>query len=260
MDVKRGVYIGECSQLAVLCSSKENYIAAIKDLNTLYLIRGYPLQLVMSWCKKNIQERWDKRFALQTQREHDDNVLVLKSRFNDIWNWFSAAELGKAVSGYWEEWYNRASDGRYIADLSRPFLPYDPQGSDDLAEFHPGTLTCFKDRLGEDVWVPDLRKIGLLGCRWIVSRKRTTNLLDLSQVWKKTVFRKLDEAIADEGGVLPENSNNIESVELPGLNLQEPVTYIHSHFRSVSPESYHPEFGRISKTHNRWGNKFYVRT
>jgi hypothetical protein len=205
----------------------------------------------MSWCKKNIQERWDKHFALQTQREHDDNVLVLKSRFNDVWNWFSAAELGQAVSGYWEEWYNRASDGRYIADPSRPFLPYDPQGSDDLAEFALGTLTSFRDRQGEEVWVPDLRKIGLLGCHWIVSRKRTTNLLNLSHMWKKTVFRKLDEVIAEEGGVLPNISNIIERVELPGLNLQAPFTYIHSRFRSVSPESHHPEFGRISKTHNR---------
>ena len=119
----RGVYIGECSRLAVLCSTKENYIGAIKDLNSLYVMRGYPSQLIAAWCRKNIQERWDKRFALKPD-VHDEGVLVLKTRFDDVWNWFSAAELGKSITEYWSEWYTRAEKGEYTnLNLAIPYPP-----------------------------------------------------------------------------------------------------------------------------------------
>ena len=48
------------------------------------------------------------------------------------------------------------------------------------------------------MYIPDLGKIGILGSQWLVSRKCNTNLFDLANVWKKTVFRKLDERITEE--------------------------------------------------------------
>ena len=66
MDVRRGVYIGELSRLAVICSHRDIYIEAVKDLNNLFQTRGYPVPLIMSWCRKNMQEHWEKRFALTT--------------------------------------------------------------------------------------------------------------------------------------------------------------------------------------------------
>ena len=257
MDVRRGVYIGELSRLAVLCSTKENYIGAIRDLNALYAMRGYPVQLIMHWCKKNIQERWEKRFALQTQSEHDEGVLVLKTRFNDVWNWFSAAELGKAVTEYWAEWYDRAAEGRYTSDPSRPFQPYDPGHENGITDVRPELFTTVRDLFGEEVEVPDLRKIGLLNCRWIVSRKRTANLFDLSTQWKKTVFRKLDEAIAEEGGVVPEISNVDVGAQILAGHRSHAAQYVSElvvpdeeiilHRRDYSSEMEHPEFGRLSK-------------
>jgi hypothetical protein len=257
LDVKRGVYIGECSRLAVLCSTKGNYIGAIKDLNALYLIRGYPEQLVASWCRNNIQERWEKRFAIRSQPEHDEGVLVLKTRFDDVWNWFSAAELGKAVTEYWSEWYTRAEAGSFIGDATRPFLPDDPEDNHDITDVRPDLFAEVQVRGGDTVSVPDLRKIGLLGRRWIVSRKRNTNLFDLTNNWKKTVFRKMDEAISEEGGVVPQISSNVDTDLLEAhrsmaqtVSIEEDEV-INIHRRDRSEDREHPEFGRISKTHNR---------
>jgi hypothetical protein len=246
----------------VLCSTKENYIGAIKDLNALYVIRGYPENLVMTWCKKNMKERWDKRFVIRTVPEHDEGVLVLKSRFDDVWNWFSAAELGKTITDYWMEWYSRFNDGRYDGDPSRPFLPVDPESTDDITgDVQPGLSVAGLDRAGEVVYAPDLRKIGITGCRWLVSRKRGTNLLDLANTWKKIVFQKLDESIA-ETGFATSSIINPEGRELLleherfmltnwGGGIAPEPENINPHFRSVSPDMIHPEFGRISKTHNR---------
>ena len=105
--------------------------------------------------------------------------------------------------------------------------------------------------------VPDLRKIGLLNCRWIVSRKRTANLFNLSTQWKKTVFRKLDEAIAEEGGVVPEISNIDVGAQLLAAHRSHAMQYVSElivpdeeivlHRRDYSLEMEHPEFGRLSK-------------
>ncbi|KAH9479976.1 hypothetical protein JR316_0008573 [Psilocybe cubensis] len=219
-----------------------------------YLMRGYPENLVMSWFKKNIQERWEKRFALRVA-EHDESILVLKTRFDQVWNWFSAAELGKTGTEYWSAWYEHAEKGLYSADSSRPLIKPDPNYVHDLDDVRPELFTQILVD-GETEFVPDLRKIGLLGSRWIVSRKRNTNLFDLANVWKKTVFRKLDENIAEKGGVVPETQNVNETYHSALVEAAEQISIesdneIILHRRSISQEREHPEFGRISKSYNR---------
>ena len=90
-----------------------------------------------------------------------------------------------------------------------------------------------------------------------MSRKRNANLFDLANVWKKTVFRKLDEAIAEEGGVVPMNQT-IDALDnlLPAdraavedVDQEEDEIILHQRERSEDLE--HPEFGRISKSYNR---------
>ena len=255
LDVKRGVYAGECSRLAVLCSTKEIYMEAVRDLNSLYHTRGYPDQIVKSWCRTNIQERWEKRYASRIIPEHDEGVLVLKSQFDDHWNWFSATKLGETVVGYWKEWLERARSNNYSAE----FPPVDPEDSHDINDVQNGLHLVVTDVAGETAWTPDLSRIGVLGRRWIVSRKRTTNILDLTNVWKKTVLRTLDEAVATSGG----NSSTfinppVTRTELPATvpskpagNTSDSDEDIILHRRS-SPdvEMYHPEFGRMSKRTN----------
>src|SRR5271169_900274 len=254
LDVKRGVYIGELSRLAVICSHKDIYMEAVKDLNDLYRARGYPVPLVMSWCKKNLSERWEKRFTLRNADSvSDESVLVLKTRFDDVWNWFSATELGNTVTKYWEEWYERAIEGRYSTrDSSRPFPCHKAEHVHGITEVRPELFQIVLDGNGEEMYVPDLRKIGLLGSRWIVSRKRNTNLFDLANVWKKTVFRQLDENIAQEGGVVPNDPIVVPLITQPvfdRLHAQEQASEedMILHQRERSQELEHLEFGRLSK-------------
>ena len=85
-----------------------------------------------------------------------------------------------------------------------------------------------------------------------MSRKHNANLFDLANVWKKTVFRKLDERIAEEGGVNPMIPNvdpldyQLEAIPQE-TGLEEDIIL---HQREHSEELEHPEFGRISKIYN----------
>jgi len=255
MDVKRGVYIGECSRLAVLCSTKDTYMEAIRDLNSLYHVRGYPDALVQSWCRKNIQERWEKRYALRAEPEHDEGVLVLKTRFNDVWDWFDATELGNRVTGYWSEWLRRAE----LGDYDTTYKPYDYHEPHHIVHVLPKLFAVIKDEDGSTGGVPDLRKIGMLGRRWLVSRKRGTNLFDLSNVWKKLVIKKMDEAIADEGGVFPDAPSDNVTYDASANRTENPRArfadseseHIDLHGRDSSEEEQeHPIFGRMSKRTN----------
>ncbi|KAL0958669.1 hypothetical protein HGRIS_014001 [Hohenbuehelia grisea] len=265
----------------------------------------------MSWCRNNIQERWDHQYAPHVVDKNGKGVLVLKSRFNNVWNWFSASELGKTVTEYWAEWYDRAADGRFVNNPSRPFPAYTLDEEHDINDVDGELLTEVKassrkfrpnpdlpyvaglpkasesdlprnslvSLLGENglisddelvvrksnsarnsivplsgenrsisneelvvsrltdsgltrgvngsrneltadvtspapsidpydasdntVWVPDLRKAKIFGRRWIVSCKRTENLANLANKWKKAVFEMRDEHISDEGGMVP---------------------------------------------------------
>ena len=250
IDVKRSVYIGECSRLAVLCSSKENYLGAIKDLNLLYVMRGYPEKLVMSWCKKNIQERWIKRFESRTN-ERDENVLVLKTRFDDVWNYFSATELGETITGYWKEWLERARTGNYSGSPSRLFPEYSPEGH-DLVDVRPTLFARIVDGDGNEGYTPDLGKIGILGSRWMVSRKRTKNLFDLATKWKNIVFDKLNDDFQQENADIYPRIPQAGSA-LPGNQSEAsddgPNEEIVLHRRSSSPEMDHSTFGRLSKVY-----------
>jgi hypothetical protein len=171
IDVKRGIYIGELSRLAVICSHKEIYMEAVGGLNALYHVRGYPVPLITSWCKKNLQDRWEKRFAMWTTvSDSSKSILVLKTRFDDVLNWFSATELKNTVTKYWEEWYECAAIGYYsVTDTSRPF-PAPMEGDEHgVVDVRPDLFTRVLDNVGEEMFVPDLCKIGLLGSQWIVS-------------------------------------------------------------------------------------------
>ncbi|KAF8641768.1 hypothetical protein AX16_009808 [Volvariella volvacea WC 439] len=263
MDVKRSVYIGELFRLAVTCSNTENYVNAVRDHNALYLHRGYPAKAVETWAKNNVQERWDKCFAEHLDR-NKSGVLVLKTRFNDVWSHFSATELGKEVTGYWLEWYDRFEQEPFVIEGTKPFPPY------DLNEEH-----CFKDETipagytmsgkdsfgGNVLHVPDLRSVGITGRRWLVSRKRNTNVLDLSRLWKTTYQEELTKTVALEGGV---DLSSAEPNVMEAINPLEWDTQLREgpviaqndtddivlHRRSESLDQVDPFFGRTSKRTN----------
>lgn len=191
LDVKRGTFVGEMSRLATLSSTRQHYWDAIQGLVALYIARGYPESCIKSWTQKNLTERWEKRLrepSLEEQSRHGD-VLVLKSEFNTAWNYFNAKELGETVTKYWAEWLERAARGDYTVDF--PSCDEDGWGAGE-------TYAPAPTRREPDRRVPDVRKSKTFTARWLVSRKRTTNLMDLASLWKKTVLGKLEEKIVEE--------------------------------------------------------------
>jgi hypothetical protein len=118
--------------------------------------------------------------------QHED-LLVLKSEFNSAWNYFSAKELGDTVLGYWHGWMTAAESGAY----NSRYPLFDGRMGDLTDEGIPGLCSEILTPDGP-ICMPDIRKCSLAKARTIVSRKRTRNLFDLTSLWKKAVFTKLD--------------------------------------------------------------------
>jgi hypothetical protein len=196
MDVKRGTFVGEMSRLATLSSLHSHYLDAVKGLATLYVSRGYPQDLVYRWLKDNITERWEKR--LNEVRSEPSELLVLKSYYNTAWNYFNAKELGSTVLDTWRLWLEKAERNEF--SIRAPLF----SGSlGDITECRPRFQTEVRTSDGLKL-IPDIRKIGILNRRMIVSRKRTRNLFDMTSLWKKTVLAKMDAALSDPLAEEPE--------------------------------------------------------
>jgi hypothetical protein len=103
LDIKKGTCISEMSRLATLSSKVQSYKDTLSAMIILYVARGYPHPLVLSWVKQYALECWNKRLETSVSRE-PENVLVLKTEYNMAWNYFNAAELGNRIFGYWHKW------------------------------------------------------------------------------------------------------------------------------------------------------------
>jgi hypothetical protein len=171
-DVKRGTFLGEMSRLATLSSKYEHYLEAMRGLVALYIHRGYPTVEVHKWLHTNLQERWTKRLDCG-QKAPDADVLVLKTQYNLAWNYFNAYEFGQTIFDYWREWLRRADSGEFSIDYPAP--PRDESASATAWDLN------------------DLRDTSIFNSRVILSRKRTRNLLDLTNLWKKTVLENLEQ-------------------------------------------------------------------
>jgi hypothetical protein len=124
LDIKRVTYIGEMPQLATISSTHSIYCNAIKGLASLYIVHGYPGELVYKWTEKNILEQWNKCF--NDNKDKHDQVLVLKSEFNTTWNYFNASELGSTILEFWRDWLTHTEENNYNIKF--------PQFSADLAD------------------------------------------------------------------------------------------------------------------------------
>jgi hypothetical protein len=109
-DVKKGTFLGEMSRLATLSSTRQHYKEAVLDLQSLYIARGYPVDLVKHWTKANLLKRWENR--LREPIESSRGVSVLKSEFNPVWETFNIHELRTVIVKRWldgrnaEPWCN----------------------------------------------------------------------------------------------------------------------------------------------------------
>ncbi|KDN33143.1 hypothetical protein RSAG8_13767, partial [Rhizoctonia solani AG-8 WAC10335] len=100
LDVKKGTFMGELSRLATLCSNDVLYYEACIDLRSLYIRRGYPVNLVKSWYNTYAGSFWRDRFL---EKPPQRDVQVLRSTFNPIWEYVSISDIQDAVSKQWEK-------------------------------------------------------------------------------------------------------------------------------------------------------------
>jgi hypothetical protein len=201
-DVKKGTYIGEMSRLAVLCSRSSFYIEALQELALLYIARGYPADLVNAWSKKYSAVRWNNRLREAGGVSDTGDVFVLKSQFNRVWDNFESQELGRIIVKAWEDYEIPIRDRGLLADLENV-------AANDVARVIENAGLGL-DRSGRPLlWIPknfrsgsgyqaglDTLGIGFNDRRWLVSRKRGTNLFDLVSSWKKSVLRS-DPSLRD---------------------------------------------------------------
>lgn len=219
LDVKRGTFIGEMSRLATLCSSRSYYYDAIHELKTLYIKRGYPSDLVQNWIKKNYTTRWNQRLneaSSDARRADSEDVLVLKTEFNTAWNFFNAKELSETMFESWRSYL----DGAERNQFSLPLRRYDLGDLEkDLVE--PAFCAALPGRVPDEPFMmPDVRKTSILNYKLITSRKRTRNLMDLTNLWKKVVITHIEEDIH----TAPDSDSDMElhraSPSADALNMQ----------------------------------------
>ena len=219
-DVKKGTFVGEMSRLAVLCSTPNAYLEAIDELRSLYVARGYPVDLINAWLKDNTAKRWENR--LGDPRKARD-AFVLKSRFNRAWDGFNVHELGQTVVNSWLTWLvdndvrmsrlvnslewgdsrnatmantsqqvlNPVGESILSVDTQRVLYSIPSESSQQV--LNPSGLSILSETLvpvGKHIeFKPflDVRKAGLVDRDWIVSRRRNRNLFDFVSMLRKFV-------------------------------------------------------------------------
>ena len=192
-DVKKGTFLGEMSRLATLSSTWSHYSDSLRSLSALYIHRGYPAQVVKHWLKEYTAKRWQSRLSEPIQREHEE-TLVLKSEFNIAWQYFQPSKLQEAIFGYWRDYLDRADRLAWeIPEYPSPKHVTNYESKTTAAFFHENVLRFEKE------WMCDVRKINIWNnSRIIVSRKRTHNLYDLVNLWKKIVTERAEEMVVEE--------------------------------------------------------------
>ena len=78
--VKKGTFVSELSRIATLSSTYASYADACREVADIYIARGYPPMLVVSWLRHNYLACWDNR--LKDNKKVAADVLVLKSEYN----------------------------------------------------------------------------------------------------------------------------------------------------------------------------------
>ncbi|KAF7771867.1 hypothetical protein Agabi119p4_6178 [Agaricus bisporus var. burnettii] len=200
--VKKGTFVGELSRLATLSSVFDDYATACKELANIYIARGYPPMLIAAWLRDNYRARWDARLREFSPLRAD--VLVLKSEYNISWDWFNVQQLSEQVKSGWMSALRALAYGAKVTDLglspavlsTRPKMSLIPE----LKRLETSPLRDVHfDWIGTGLHGAFLRldTLGLLDRRFIVSKKRTKQLYDLTSMWRKTVLERRDRLASE---------------------------------------------------------------
>ena len=278
LDVKRGTFLGEMSRIAALCSHYDYYIDACYELQGLYRARGYSDGLISKWLGEHKSDKWQKRHSSVRADEGDiPSFAVLKSEFNPVLNYFKAKELSDTIITSWREsmeaWSRALIPDAYNVkdfDEDKSILHSDCNLAMDLSEdvttLHGATDPALPSTGRR---IPDVTKLNsLMKAKWLVSRKRTTNLFDLSNKWKHDVLTRMNEDILNDLNVskprrLPPNTQFSDEPELVSGGWDEAVYPIdeirNAPKRSMEPmsgSSKRPRIGSetIARVPSLWGH------
>jgi hypothetical protein len=216
-DVKRGTFYSEMSRLATLCSKYETYVKFANEAVALYVNRGYPLAIVNKWKQENLGKRWKTRLDLKKTepRGEASPLFCLKTFFNDAWKYVNVHELQDIITTEWRRPYATTT----LVDAPNTSARFEHVNPSRFSHLGPSIMRRHGTLVKQSIVPVELtheeadfqraqatrenREWSLIWSeksRFIVSRKRTTQLWDLTRAWNKTV---LENWLNSQGLVRP---------------------------------------------------------
>jgi hypothetical protein len=231
LDVKKGTFSSEISRLATLCSDKTDYINQCTDAVSMYVRRGYPPKLVTSWLKSQQEKRWESRLSSPATEDTARTLFTLKTHFNEAWKYFDVSELTSRIMTQWKagmadtDLGKRKRLGDHGPPLKRVRLvtSHPTAGGQSRISFvqEDGSGTATEPILGRlaqsqerafaqhDVqkWTGQWINTG----KFLVSRKKTRQLWDLTRKWNEQIW----ETYMEETGARRPFAPGYEGLVLP---------------------------------------------
>lgn len=214
LDVKKGTFSSEISRLATLCSQYTTYTEQCQEAVNLYIGRGYPPTLVQTWLKSQKEKRWADRLATRNTEAEETagTFFTLKTHFNEAWKSFNVGELQTRITSHWQGLANSEGVTRRKRPRTEVSVPSGQRKRVRIAL--QGQQWAGQSRLNLIPEDPAFRETGVrlggvisdssLGMQahveqkaaqeWIntgkflVSRKKNTQLWDLTRTWNKSVW------------------------------------------------------------------------
>ena len=237
LDVKKGTFSSEISRLATLCSDHTTYINQCQEAVNLYIGRGYPPALVTKWLKGQQQKRWEDRVAEKSVEDPARTFFTLKTHFNEAWKSFNVGELESRIISHWRGYtptrvagkkrrheegqgdtiprprkrVRVALTGQQWPGQSR--LAFAQEDGSDVAE-------GIRVSAGPNPYDFSSQQVAKWTQKWIdhgkflVSRRKNTQLWDLTRTWNEAVW----DNFMEEGGMHRPFSPSYEGLVVPDEN------------------------------------------
>ena len=237
LDVKKGTFSSEISRLATLCSDHTTYINQCQEAVNLYIGRGYPPALVTKWLKGQQQKRWEDRVAEKSVEDPARTFFTLKTHFNEAWKSFNVGELESRIISHWREYTSTRVAGKKRRHeegqgdtIPRPRkrvrvaltgqqwpgqsrLAFAQEDGSDVAE-------GIRVSAGPNPYDFSSQQVAKWTQKWIdhgkflVSRRKNTQLWDLTRTWNEAVW----DNFMEEGGMHRPFSPSYEGLVVPDEN------------------------------------------
>jgi len=229
IDIKRGTFSSEISRLATLCSARDTFDRQCEEAVNLYIGRGYPSATVRHWLKGQKEKRWQGRLSVHTDEDGSrETYFTLKTHFNDAWKYFNVGELQTRITSHWknladsesvlgskraapvDETLPRASGSRPRKVVKVALQGHQWPGQSRLTFAHgdgsdmveqPRLTAATEYTTNTQRLVEQKAAQGWINTgRFLVSRKKNTQLWDITRTWNKSVW---DNFLEQSGALRP---------------------------------------------------------